>query len=210
MCPARRYLKQPLVYRTDLPRQLPGSLFRGAPHASPSYGGGRFRTHCNPHRFPGGNYYTRYVIRARANGNGSNEAEIVVPVPGASYTEVEWEVYPDGLYKLLARLNREYAPKKMLVTENGAAFNDQWNGEDFVSDPQRTHYLRTHIQAVARAIRDGAPVQGYFVWSLMDNYEWAYGYSKRFGIVYIDYSTQQRIVKDSGRWYSSFLASMKR
>ncbi|HLI05797.1 MAG TPA: GH1 family beta-glucosidase [Ktedonobacteraceae bacterium] len=163
-----------------------------------------------PIDFLGVNYYTRYVIRARANGNGSNEAEIVVPVPGASYTEVEWEVYPDGLYKLLARLNREYAPKKMLVTENGAAFNDQWNGEDFVSDPQRTHYLRTHIQAVARAIRDGAPVQGYFVWSLMDNYEWAYGYSKRFGIVYIDYSTQQRIVKDSGRWYSSFLASMKR
>jgi beta-glucosidase len=97
-----------------------------------------------------------------------------------------------------------------LVTESGAAFDDQWDGDQGVADPQRVQYLREHIHATGQAIAQGVPVQGYFAWSLMDNYEWAEGYSKRFGIVYVDYATQQRIIKDSGRWYQHFLTTTVR
>jgi beta-glucosidase len=152
-----------------------------------------------PIDFLGVNYYTRIMVRGQAH----------IHEPGAIYTDMGWEIYPDGLYYLLMRLHREYAPKTMLITENGAAFNDTWDGNGSIADPQRTRYLEMHIQAVARAISDGAPVHGYFTWSFMDNYEWAEGYSKRFGLVYVDYPTQRRIIKDSGKWYSSFLASLK-
>jgi beta-glucosidase len=152
-----------------------------------------------PIDFLGVNYYTRIMVRGQAH----------IHEPDAIYTDMGWEIYPDGLHDLLIRLHREYAPKTMLITENGAAFNDTWDGNGSIADPQRTRYLETHIQAVARAIADGAPVHGYFTWSFMDNYEWAEGYSKRFGLVYVDYPTQRRIIKDSGKWYSSFLASFK-
>jgi len=108
------------------------------------------------------------------------------------------------------RVHRDYAPRAIAVTENGAAFADQWDGSDHVSDPQRLHYLRQHLQALGRARAQGVPVQGYFVWSLLDNFEWAEGYSKRFGVVYIDYPTQRRIVKDSGRWYAAFIAAQRK
>ena len=89
---------------------------------------------------------------------------------------------------------------------NGAAFRDHLNGDQSVDDPQRVAYLRNHIQAVAQSIERGAPLRGYFVWSLIDNFEWAEGYSKRFGVVYVDYETQQRIVKDSGKWLAETIA----
>jgi beta-glucosidase len=97
----------------------------------------------------------------------------------------------------------------MYITENGAAFKDQWNGEDQIQDPRRIAYLREYIRGVAHAIKHGAPVHGYFVWSLLDNFEWAEGYSKRFGIVYVDYQTQRRIIKNSGLWYADLIAKYK-
>jgi beta-glucosidase len=120
-----------------------------------------------------------------------------------------WEVYPDGLHELLVRVTRDYAPPAIYITENGAAFGDIRVHDGRIHDPERTSYLDTHIDAVSRAVADGAPVRGYFVWSLLDNFEWAHGYSKRFGIVYVDYPTLERVPKDSFYWYRDLIRSRR-
>jgi beta-glucosidase len=124
---------------------------------------------------------------------------------GAQYTEMGWEVYPDGLYELLTRVHRDYSPGSIYITENGAAFADVLQPDGVVDDPDRIEFLRSYTFAAHRALEEGVPLKGYFVWSLLDNFEWAYGYSKRFGIVYVDYSTQARIVKRSGHWYRAMI-----
>src|SRR5262249_37256675 len=131
---------------------------------------------------------------------------IVGPVPGSDYSDMGWEIYPEGLVDILLRVHQDYHPAAIAVTENGAAFDDVWDGGDAVRDVKRTDYLREHIQALAVARMLGVPVDGYFAWSLMDNFEWAEGYSRRFGIVYVDYPSQRRVVKESGRWYAELLA----
>jgi beta-glucosidase len=113
-----------------------------------------------------------------------------------------WEVEPKGLYELLVRLRDDYGDLPLYVTENGAAYPDEVSEDGRVHDPDRISYVRDHLGAVLDAIEAGAPVTGYFLWSLLDNFEWAYGYSKRFGIVHVDYSTQRRTPKDSARWYA--------
>ena len=155
-----------------------------------------------PLDFLGVNYYRRHVVEAGPNGSGP----VVVDVPGGVHTAVGWEVYPDGLYELLLRLHEEYAPPPLYVTENGAAFGDvRRNGT--VADPERTAYLDRHLDAVARAIEDGVRVRGYFVWSLLDNFEWARGYGPRFGLIYVDYETLERVPKQSYHWYHDFIAA---
>jgi beta-glucosidase len=119
---------------------------------------------------------------------------------GFEITEMGWPVLPDAFRELLVDVSQRYRPTNIYVTENGASFADQVD-DGAVHDPRRVSYLAGHLNAVSRAIGEGAPVRGYFVWSLLDNFEWAEGYSKRFGITYVDYASQQRIVKDSGRWY---------
>jgi beta-glucosidase len=157
-----------------------------------------------PLDFLGVNYYTRSVVRADPRGG----APITVPVEGAEHTEMGWEVYPDGLYELLVRLRDEYDPPPLYVTENGAAFADGLlDGK--VEDPERTSYVERHLAAVARAIDEGVTVRGYFLWSLLDNFEWSFGYSRRFGIVYVDYQTLERVPKASYRWYRDFIASQR-
>jgi len=156
-----------------------------------------------PIDFLGVNNYSRVLFQASADGSQSYPVEAV---PGALYTEMNWEVYPQGLGDLLVWLHEEYAPGALIVTESGAAFADEWDGSsELVRDPLRLAYMRDYIRAVGGAIERGAPVKGYFTWSLMDNFEWAYGYSKRFGIVYIDYPTQRRILKESAHWYASLI-----
>ena len=118
-----------------------------------------------------------------------------------------WEVYPEGLYQVLMRVSADYAPHAIYITENGAAYGDVRVHDGSVHDPERTAYLQSHIDAVRRAVTSGAPVKGYFVWSFLDNFEWSLGYSKRFGIVYIDYPTLGRVPKDSFYWYRDFIAS---
>ena len=149
-----------------------------------------------PLDFVGVNYYTRNFS---SSGNPWD-----VRANAARVTDMGWEVFPQGLTELLVRLHQDYAPRALLVTENGAAFVDKLAGGRVV-DPDRLEYLREHIAACADAIAQGVPLQGYFAWSLLDNFEWASGYAKRFGLVYIDYVTQQRIVKSSGQWYADFL-----
>jgi len=160
----------------------------------------------SPFDFLGVNYYFRTLPIAWANREAltfeSRHNE------GAEYTDIGWEVYPEGLYKLLHRIHRDYKPAKIYITENGAAYNDalEETSEGLaVHDNGRLKYLHDHIEAALKALNEGVPLAGYFVWSLMDNFEWAYGYSKRFGITYVDYPTHRRILKDSGLWYRNFL-----
>jgi beta-glucosidase len=156
-----------------------------------------------PLDFLGVNYYRRHVVEAGPNGR-----PVVVDVPGREHTAVGWEVYPDGLHELLLRLHEDYAPPPLYVTENGAAFGDvRRNGT--VEDPARTAYLERHLDAVAHAIADGVRVDGYFVWSLLDNFEWARGYAPRFGLVYVDYETLERVPKQSYHWYRDFIAAQR-
>lgn len=153
--------------------------------------------------FLGVNYYTRSVVKHDPEGGLLQLSN--VRIEGSEYTEMGWEVYPDGLYELLTRLHRDYKVPAIYITENGAAFKDEVTGDGKVHDERRLNYLREHFLRAHRAIQDGVPLKGYFVWSFIDNFEWAYGYTKRFGVVYVDYATQKRIVKDSGWWYKKVI-----
>jgi beta-glucosidase len=117
-----------------------------------------------------------------------------------------WEVFPGGLSELLVRLHGDYRLPPVYITENGAAYKDRLI-DGRVADVERISYLRSHIAAVADALDAGVDVRGYFVWSLLDNFEWVDGYSKRFGIIYVDYPTQRRIPKDSAIWYQALCAA---
>jgi beta-glucosidase len=120
-----------------------------------------------------------------------------------------WEVYPEGLYRLLVRIRDDYAPPAIYVTENGAAYTDLLDHEGQVRDHERKAFLAEYVAAVGRAVADGVPVAGYFVWSLLDNFEWSHGYAKRFGIVYVDYPTLRRIPKLSAHWYRDLIAARR-
>jgi beta-glucosidase len=147
--------------------------------------------------FMGINYYSRHLVE-----NG----EIVANVPNVEHTEMGWEVNAPGLRRLLNQLKRDYRLPPLYITENGAAFVDQVSPDGQVHDPRRLNYFREHIRQIKLAIDDGVNLRGYFAWSLLDNFEWGYGYSKRFGLVHVDYQTQQRIIKDSGLWYKQVIA----
>lgn len=156
----------------------------------------------SPIDFLGVNYYTREVVRD-APGQGLMQTARVEP-PG-EYTAMGWEVYPEGLYRLLIRITRDYNDPVMYITENGAAYNDVVSEDGHVHDPKRIDYLQKHFDAAHRAIQNGSRIKGYFVWSMMDNFEWAEGYSKRFGLIYTDYPTERRIPKDSALWYQQVI-----
>jgi beta-glucosidase len=121
---------------------------------------------------------------------------------GAPRTEMGWEIDASGLYDVLTRVARDYDAPPLYVTENGAAFADVVDADGRVRDPQRVEYLDGHFRAAARAIADGVDLRGYFVWTLMDNFEWAWGFARRFGLVHVDHATQRRTVKDSGHWFA--------
>jgi beta-glucosidase len=158
-----------------------------------------------PIDFLGVNNYSRVVVQAGPRGDGSDDR--VVRPEHAAYTAMGWEVAPDAFRRLLIRLQQDYRPAKMYVTENGAAYEDVVSADGEVRDPAREHYLRAYLQAAHQAIAAGANVQGYFCWSLLDNFEWSFGYSKRFGLTYVDFASQQRTIKQSGRWYARTIAA---
>ena len=152
--------------------------------------------------FLGVNYYARHVVRASSDGPLRGERVD----PEREHTAIGWEVHPASFRRLLVRLHREYAPAQLYVTENGAAYDDMVV-DDRVNDPARVSFLTRHFDAAAGAVADGVPLRGYFIWTLMDNFEWAHGTSKRFGIVHTDYLTQRRRVKASGEWYRRLIAA---
>jgi len=120
-------------------------------------------------------------------------------------TTMGWEVYPQAIYNIIKKFDAYPQIKKIIITENGAAFPDVITG-DQVNDFRRVEYLQEHIAQVLKAKNDGCKVDGYFVWTLTDNFEWAEGYHPRFGLIYVDFESQKRIIKDSGKWYSQFLS----
>ncbi len=158
-----------------------------------------------PTDFLGVNNYTSQVVRASPDGAGP----IRVYAEHAQHTDKGWEVYPEGLHDVLVRLAEEYAIPALYVTESGAAFGDVRQHDGSVRDPERRAYLESYIDAVRRAIEDGAPVKGYLVWSLLDNFEWADGYRMRFGLVYVDYPSLERIPKSSFHWYRDLISAQR-
>jgi beta-glucosidase len=149
--------------------------------------------------------YSRVVVKNLAIVPMIHSVNIAPKKMGHDVTEMNWEVYPDGLYRILKQFAAYPNVKKIYVTENGAAFKDELvNGE--INDVKRVQFLKDYLKNVLKAKREGVKVEGYFIWSFLDNFEWAEGYRPRFGIVGVDFKTQQRTIKASGKWYSDFLS----
>jgi beta-glucosidase len=164
---------------------------------------GDMETISAPLDFLGVNYYSRVVMRAGEGGR----PEGVRMVPDGELTDMGWEVYPAGLTGLLERLHREYSPPEIYITENGAAYADGPDDTNRIADTRRIDFMRGHLRAAHSALDGGVPLVGYFAWSLMDNFEWAHGYEKRFGLYWVDYKTQKRMPKDSAFWYHGVVAA---
>jgi beta-glucosidase len=156
-----------------------------------------------PLDFLGVNYYFRNIARSSAISEPRNMPRSVLP--NAEITEMGWEVYPEGLLNTLGELHFAYDFPALYVTENGAAYRDQVGRGGQVQDPHRISYIKRHLEKVHQAISIGIPVHGYFAWSLLDNFEWSYGTSKRFGLVRVDFETQARIPKASAKWYQTVI-----
>jgi beta-glucosidase len=165
--------------------------------------------------FLGVNYYARRVVRFVREEERDRDHPEWIGCPNAEQVGTgkpttqmgpEWEIDPSGLYDELYTISTDYGPIPLYVTENGAAFPDVVGEDGGVHDPERIAYLDGHFRAAWQAIADGVDLRGYFVWSLLDNFEWAWGYTRRFGLVYVDYATQRRIVKDSGHWFTRVIA----
>ncbi|MCU1490384.1 MAG: Beta-glucosidase [Acidimicrobiaceae bacterium] len=152
--------------------------------------------------FIGVNYYTRRVVRHAADARPF-PWKVIDAAPGMARTDAGWEVVPESFYDLLVRLARDYPGVEQIVTENGGVYNDAPGPDGQVRDGRRSAFIHDHLEAVARAIKAGAPVIGYCHWSLLDNFEWALGYDKRFGLVHVDYATQRRTLKASAAYYGS-------
>ena len=190
-----RWYTDPL-FKGAYPADVLEHLGADAPRVEP----GDMQHIATPMDFLGINYYTRSMVSAVAPWD--------VHSGGNEVTDMGWEVYPEGLTDLLLRLHRDYAVPPMYIKENGAAFKDELV-DGRVHDAQRANYIARHIAAVAEALAQGVRMEGYMVWSLLDNFEWASGYEKRFGIVHVDYATQRRTLKDSALWYREFLQQQK-
>ncbi len=186
-----RWYMDPL-FKKGYPKDVLDYLGSDAPQVSP----GDMEIIGTPMDFIGLNYYSRSVVSAVGSWD--------VHSSGREVTDMGWEIYPEGLTELLLRLNRDYDVPPLFVTENGGAFKDSLD-QGKVRDRDRTKYIVQHIQAVADAMDQGVKMEGYMVWSLMDNFEWASGYGKRFGIVHVDYASQKRTLKDSALWFQQFL-----
>ncbi len=170
----------------------------------------------------GVNYYTPTLVAARepgapgvrqdGHGNGAGSPwvgadDVDFLQPPGERTMMQWTVDATGLHDVLHRVSREHPDLPLIIAENGAAYDDYLDPTGRIRDTERIDYLHSHLTEVHRAIAEGVDVRGYFVWSLLDNFEWSYGYSRRFGIVYVDFATQRRWPKDSARWYSAVAAA---
>ena len=175
------------LYGWQVPRIAPGDM----------------ETISAPIDFLGINNYSRTVVAH--DEHGFLQTHDVKPQ--GEYTAMDWEVYPQGLSDLLVRVTRDYPISNLYVTENGCAYEDHLEVDGRVHDEKRVAYLRQYISAAHAAIQQGAPLRGYFVWSLLDNFEWTFGYTRRFGIIYVDYRTQKRYLKDSAYFYQQVIAA---
>lgn len=177
-------------------RAYPHDIFQHLAENQPSVEAGDFDIISQSLDFLGVNYYTRGYCSTS------------VPPKEAPHlmgtTDMGWEIYPQGLVEHLVRITQDYSPPPIFITENGMANSDKLV-DGRVKDDKRVEFLDLHLTAIDNALSLGVDVQGYFAWSLLDNYEWDSGYAKRFGLVHVDYATQERTIKDSGLWYRDFI-----
>jgi beta-glucosidase len=194
----RQYLDP--VFRGSYPEELP-EMFG---EAWPEFRSTDFELIREPFDFLGINYYTRGIMKA--DPETPVERATRVRNPEGVYTATGWEVFPQGLTEILLWVRERYGEIPLYVTENGAALDDPPRVEgDRLEDPVRVDYLRRHIAAIREAMARGVDLRGYFVWSLLDNFEWSHGFSKRFGIIHVNYETQKRTLKDSARFYAEVI-----
>lgn len=174
------------------------------PHGVDFVEDGDFEVIATPTEFLGVNVYKRTVARSE---DPNNLPVTVHTAPPSEWTTMPWEVHPPAIRQVLTRIWEVYRPASIVITENGAAFADEVSPDGLVHDPQRVAYLRGYLTECAKAIESGVPLDGYFVWSMLDNFEWAHGYTQRFGVVRVDYDTLERTIKDSGRFYAGVIAA---
>ena len=177
----------------------PEDMIRSYGHALDFIRAGDMDSMAAPLDFLGLNYYARGIFRSDKIDEAGNAPRTIFR--NDEITHMGWEVYPEGLYEILTRLHTDYDFPRYYITENGAAYHDRVGPDGKVFDAARLSYIKRHLDMVLRAITSGVPVQGYFAWSLLDNFEWSYGYSKRFGLIYVNYQTQERVLKASAEWY---------
>jgi beta-glucosidase len=194
-----RWFLDPL-YGRGYPEDVLALLGDLAPQVRP----GDLEAIATPTDFLGVNYYFPEAV-ADAPGRGALETRVVEQA-GVERTAFGWPVSPQGMVDLLTRVQREWAPPVVYLTENGSTYDDVLLPDGRVNDAERLSYLVRHLAAARRALRAGVPLKGYFAWSLLDNFEWAEGYTRRFGLTHVDYATQRRTLKASGQWYAGFLA----
>lgn len=161
-----------------------------------------------PLDFIGLNYYAPWIVRDAPQGNGvpglNTDSQWAAMLGTHPKTDIGWDIYPQGFHDILVRMSRETGHLPIEITENGAAFNVNPDASGAIHDTARIEYMRGHLLAIAKAIADGVPIRAFHYWSLLDNFEWAEGYSQRFGIVHVDFSNhQKRTIKDSGHWYAN-------
>jgi beta-glucosidase len=195
----RQFLDPALLGET--PSELPEMFGSAWPHWTAD----ELRQVRQPIDFVGVNYYLKLDVCDDAQA-GPPRARIVL-TPNRPRTATDWEIYPQGLTEILLWIKRRYGDLPLYVTENGAAFDDDVLPNGAVDDRRRVEYLNDHLKAARRAINAGVDLRGYFLWSLLDNFEWQSGYSKRFGIVRVDFDTQQRTQKASSQFYSNVIRS---
>lgn len=183
------------VLKGHYPKTLEKSIFAAGKEIEP----GDMSIISQPLDFIGVNYYSRMIVK------NFFLPPYFFPVkpsyPGVKFTTMNNEVFPQGFYDLLTLIRNEYNNPVVYITENGSSFEDKLENNK-VTDIDRLDYLKKHLTSLAKVIDEGAKIKGYFLWSLLDNFEWSFGYTKRFGAVYVDYPTQRRVIKDSGLWYS--------
>ena len=161
-----------------------------------------------PLDFLGINYYRRQLVSAKPAGQGEDSMAVKhEDATEGPLTDFAWEVWPDGFYEMIMQITREYGNPAIEITENGCSYLDSPDAEGRIPDQRRIDFTRGYLSAVGRAMKDGADVRAYHHWSLLDNFEWAEGFAQRFGLVYVDFRDQRRIVKDSGHWYGRLAAT---
>lgn len=189
------------IYKGRYPEDME-SIFRerfGAPVVMP---GDMELMKANTIDFLGINYYFRMVIR---NLEGKGILDYEQAKPEGDYTDMGWEIYPQGMLDLLRRIQKDYDDPHIMITENGAAFGDERRIGGVIQDDDRIQFLRIHLEAAEKALQEDIKLDGYYIWSLLDNFEWGFGYSKRFGLFYTDYESLERIWKKSGLWLKEFI-----
>lgn len=203
-----RWLFDPLFGR-DYPADMRADFARmGVWKDTPDYvRSGDMESIAAPIDMLGMNYYSRSLVRASSDHPERPELGLRYVPDRAASTDFGWEIYPQGLFDILDWVNRTYAPKSLFIAENGASYADGPDASGRIHDERRIAYLRSHLCQLTRAIEAGIPLEAYFHWSLLDNFEWAAGYSQRFGLVHVDFASGKRLIKDSGYFYRQVIAT---